>query len=96
MMDDTKRIKIESKCQMSPYTLEYAMNMDEEDALSQFRNEFNIPLAKDVIKKYATDNKETGIQELLKGIDDKKECLYLVGNSLGLQPKKVILITIHG
>ena len=69
---------------MSP---DFAKKLDEVDPLASFRSEFNIPLARDVIKK-ANENKTEQV-DLLGGVDSKKECIYMTGNSLGLQPKKV-------
>jgi kynureninase len=45
-------------------TFEYAKQLDEQDSLKHFRNQFYIPIV------------------------NGKECIYLTGNSLGLQPKK--------
>ena len=45
-------------------TLSYAQQLDEQDSLKHFRDQFYIPIV------------------------NGKECIYLTGNSLGLQPKK--------
>jgi kynureninase len=46
-------------------SIDFAIAMDVEDPLRQYRNQFFIPAA-----------------------GDRKECIYLAGNSLGLQPRK--------
>jgi kynureninase len=46
-------------------SLDFAIAMDAEDPLRQYRNQFLIPAA-----------------------GERKECIYLAGNSLGLQPRK--------
>ncbi|RXM28323.1 Kynureninase [Acipenser ruthenus] len=54
-----------------------ALHLDEHDALQHLRQHFLVPKVKDL--PY-TD---------LSCVDEKEECVYLVGNSLGLQPKHV-------
>src|SRR5438105_9085493 len=46
-------------------SIDFAIALDAEDPLRQYRNQFFIPAA-----------------------GDRKECIYLAGNSLGLQPRK--------
>ncbi len=47
-------------------SIDFAIALDAEDPLRQYRNQFLIPAA-----------------------GDRKECIYLAGNSLGLQPRQV-------
>eukprot|EP00045_Choanoeca_perplexa_P013694 m.155985 g.155985 ORF g.155985 m.155985 type:complete len:456 (+) comp16428_c0_seq1:44-1411(+) len=55
---------------------EFAALMDEADPLKRFRSEFNIPKNKDLTPTDTTL------------VDPEEECVYLCGNSLGLQPKR--------
>ena len=87
-MDEIK--KVETSFQIPAITREFAEKMDKQDVLSTFRSEFNIPLARDVITKAAENMSEAEVAELLEGVSDEKECLYMTGNSLGLQPKKAL------
>ncbi|KAL1311416.1 hypothetical protein AAFC00_001578 [Neodothiora populina] len=50
----------------------YAAELDKSDALADLRKEFHIPTRGDISGQ----------------TDDKEECTYLCGNSLGLQPKR--------
>lgn len=61
-------------------SLEYAQRMDFEDPLQRFRSEFIIPSVSDLTRK------------TLAAIDGEapsaEPCIYLCGNSLGLQPRR--------
>jgi kynureninase len=66
---------------LGDYSREYAAALDEKDALKQFRDEFIIPSKKDLARKtLATD---------LENDQSDPRCLYLCGNSLGLQPRNL-------
>ncbi|XP_033861919.1 kynureninase-like isoform X1 [Acipenser ruthenus] len=54
-----------------------ALHLDEHDALQHLREHFLVPKVKDLP---CID---------FSCVDEKEECVYLVGNSLGLQPKNV-------
>ena len=58
---------------------EYAESLDAQDPLRQFRKEFIIPTKADLKRK-----------TLHRSIDEaeSEECIYLCGNSLGLQPRR--------
>ncbi|KAH7241920.1 pyridoxal phosphate-dependent transferase [Fusarium tricinctum] len=58
-----------------------AVELDSNDALRHTRDEFNIPSKADVARKTLLSHDTTGV-------DDK--AIYLVGNSLGLQPKRTV------
>ena len=52
---------------------QFAKAMDAHDALASFRSEFLVPT----------------VGSILGGGEDATPCVYLTGNSLGLQPKGV-------
>ena len=81
--------KVEEFFQLSAMSPNFAKKLDKLDPLADFRSEFNIPLARDVIKKSNEKKNEAEIIDLLERVDSKKQCIYMTGNSLGLQPKKV-------
>ncbi|KAL4965574.1 kynureninase [Aspergillus stella-maris] len=62
------------------FTKEYAASLDAQDPLHHFREEFIIPSAKDLKRKTLSPSEAT---------DDSSDarCIYLCGNSLGLQPR---------
>ncbi|KAL4783393.1 pyridoxal phosphate-dependent transferase [Aspergillus varians] len=62
------------------FTREYAASLDAQDPLRQFREEFIIPSAKDLKRKTIDPSQAS---------DDSSDsrCIYLCGNSLGLQPR---------
>ncbi|EAW18621.1 kynureninase [Aspergillus fischeri NRRL 181] len=59
---------------------EYAELLDAHDPLRRFRDEFIVPSKKDLKRKTLFPNDET--EET-----SDEECIYLCGNSLGLQPR---------
>ncbi|KAI9368822.1 pyridoxal phosphate-dependent transferase [Aspergillus egyptiacus] len=62
------------------FTREYATSLDEQDPLRQLREEFIIPSTKD-LKRKTLDPYRTAEDP------SEKRCIYLCGNSLGLQPR---------
>lgn len=62
------------------FTREYAASLDAHDPLSKFRDEFIIPSAKDLKRKTLDPSQAS---------DDPSDarCIYLCGNSLGVQPR---------
>ncbi|KAF5543195.1 kynureninase 1 [Fusarium napiforme] len=60
---------------------DHALELDSNDALRHTRDEFNIPSKADVARKTLPTSDSTDA-------DDK--AIYLVGNSLGLQPKRTL------
>ncbi|CRG86764.1 kynureninase [Talaromyces islandicus] len=63
------------------YNREYAAALDEKDDLKQFRDEFIIPSKKDLARKTLAAD--------LENDQSDPRCLYLCGNSLGLQPRNL-------
>lgn len=63
------------------YNREYAAALDEKDDLKQFRDEFIIPSKKDLARKTLAGDIENDQSD--------PRCLYLCGNSLGLQPRNL-------
>ncbi|KUL87184.1 hypothetical protein ZTR_05658 [Talaromyces verruculosus] len=63
------------------YKREYAEALDERDPLKSYRDQFIIPSKKDLLRKKLVDTEG----------DDESDprCIYLCGNSLGLQPKNL-------
>uniref|UniRef100_UPI00358E5B68 kynureninase isoform X2 n=1 Tax=Myxine glutinosa TaxID=7769 RepID=UPI00358E5B68 len=55
----------------------FARYLDSNDPLHSFRQRFHVPLVKDIPKS------DLGL------VNGKEPCVYMAGNSLGLQPKKV-------
>ena len=84
--------KIEDFFKISAMSHNFAEKLDRFDPLAAFRSEFNIPLARDVIRKAAEKKTEAEVTNLLK-VASQKECIYMTGNSLGLQPKKVYKVS---
>ncbi|KAL2872482.1 kynureninase [Aspergillus lucknowensis] len=66
------------------FTREYAVSLDAQDPLRHLREEFIIPSAKDLKRKYLDP-----YQGSYAVVDDSSDprCIYLCGNSLGLQPR---------
>ncbi|KAG2412401.1 hypothetical protein HFD88_009958 [Aspergillus terreus] len=62
------------------FTKEYAESLDAQDPLRKFRDEFIIPSKKDLKRTVLATDENT---------DDSTDprCIYLCGNSLGLQPR---------
>ncbi|KAH6994126.1 pyridoxal phosphate-dependent transferase [Fusarium venenatum] len=58
---------------------DYAVQLDSDDVLRHTRDEFNIPSKADVARKTLPSGNST---------DANDKAIYLVGNSLGLQPKR--------
>ncbi|KAJ9255808.1 hypothetical protein DTO207G8_2825 [Paecilomyces variotii] len=61
------------------YSKEYAQSLDKQDPLRDFRDEFIIPSKKDLKRKTLAVTEEESLSD--------PRCIYLCGNSLGLQPK---------
>uniref|UniRef100_A0A8C4RAZ3 Kynureninase n=1 Tax=Eptatretus burgeri TaxID=7764 RepID=A0A8C4RAZ3_EPTBU len=55
----------------------FARHLDSNDPLHSFRQRFHVPLVKDIPKS------DLGL------VNGEEQCVYMAGNSLGLQPKKV-------
>ncbi|KAM9328211.1 kynureninase isoform 2-T3 [Pholidichthys leucotaenia] len=68
--------KVSDSLGCSPTSAEVAHYFDKHDELQHLRKNFVVPRIKDL---------PTSDLEL---VDGEKECIYLVGNSLGLQPRK--------
>lgn len=67
---------------MTPPTTEsYAIEQDRADLLRVFRAEFRIPKTADIVRTAGGPSPTVGTRE------DNDECIYLVGNSLGLMPR---------
>ncbi|CAM1510163.1 Fc.00g004980.m01.CDS01 [Cosmosporella sp. VM-42] len=64
-----------------PYGEELAKRLDEQDGLKHLRDEFNIPSKADISRTTLPSASSNTAED-----DDK--AIYLVGNSLGLQPKR--------
>ncbi|CAG2171465.1 unnamed protein product [Oppiella nova] len=63
---------------------EFARHMDEEDRFASFRDQFVFPLKKDLPYECS----QLGVRHsLVRLFDETEECLYLCGQSLGLEPK---------
>ncbi|KAK1774770.1 pyridoxal phosphate-dependent transferase [Copromyces sp. CBS 386.78] len=69
-------------------TQEYAQSLDAQDELRHFRHEFIIP-TRGSLKKKALDGTIPGVPTAGTTTEADKPCIYLVGNSLGAQPKAV-------
>jgi kynureninase len=70
------------------FDFQFALNLDQEDPLKAFRQQFCIPYAKDV-----SSTKRHGSHEAAESgnasdaiFKPDERCVYLCGNSLGLQP----------
>ena len=61
-------------------TRQYAESMDAQDPLRHLRKEFIIPTKADLKRKTLAKPQR----------EDSEECVYLCGNSLGLQPRRTI------
>ncbi|KAI1971793.1 Kynureninase (L-kynurenine hydrolase) [Ophidiomyces ophidiicola] len=60
------------------FTREYAQSLDAQDALRTFRDEFIIPSKADLKRETLA---------IPEGESPSEDCIYLCGNSLGIQPK---------
>lgn len=69
------------ECLQYEDSLQYARKMDEQDPLRRFRSQFHFPTRATIAKTSST----TGSVHLSDGDEN---CIYLTGNSLGLQPHK--------
>ncbi|KAL8677993.1 MAG: hypothetical protein Q9186_005623 [Xanthomendoza sp. 1 TL-2023] len=65
------------------YTKDEALALDASDTLRHLRSEFIIPTKDDLRRKTLSYNASTEITE-----DNEQPCIYLCGNSLGLQPRR--------
>lgn len=73
----------------------YAESLDERDPLRRFRGEFIIPKKAVVVEAmlssqhgdHAGDAGDAAEVEVVDAGDKEEECVYLCGNSLGLQPR---------
>ncbi len=82
-------------------SLEYATAMDKADSFHSFRNQFSIPL-RSAIDEYQAEKKSShkasaaagaaaaGASDSKQSAPSDNECIYLCGNSLGLQPKRAM------
>ncbi|PKS13308.1 hypothetical protein jhhlp_000079 [Lomentospora prolificans] len=68
------------------FSREHATSLDQKDALNFTRNEFIIPTKAEALSKYLPERGTTSVDQ--NQGDVSKPCTYLVGNSLGLQPKR--------
>ncbi|OXB68687.1 hypothetical protein ASZ78_005878, partial [Callipepla squamata] len=77
-----------SRLRCSPADKKLAVHLDEEDELKHLRECFYIPKVKDLppSENYNYSERVGGDLTLVNG---EESCVYFVGNSLGLQPKKV-------
>jgi kynureninase len=66
--------------QSNIFAANYAQKRDEQDPLSRLRDDFIIPRKSDV--------KSNTIRRKSDGGEEDESCVYLCGNSLGLQPKR--------
>jgi len=67
---------------------ERARVLDGEDKLSSIRSEFNIPLKTQIASTRLEEATVTDEAKNDNDGDDDSKCVYLCGNSLGLQPKR--------
>lgn len=68
--------------EIKPLDISYAISQDAADPLSRFRSYFHIPTKSDLTRPtLAKDPAATSLE-------DNSECIYLLGHSLGLQPKR--------
>lgn len=66
-----------------------ARALDQSDALASTRGEFNIPTRAQIASSRLSDPGPASAEsEFGQGRDETAECVYLCGNSLGLQPKR--------
>ncbi|KAJ1854778.1 Kynureninase (L-kynurenine hydrolase) [Coemansia sp. RSA 1822] len=72
-MDKLRAVAVESGAGL--VSAQFACEMDSRDSLAHLRSEFVVPKVNQVGGESGTDNED-------------KECIYLCGNSLGLQPKR--------
>lgn len=77
------------------FTREYAASLDAQDPLHGFRDEFIIPSTKDLKRKSLETSQgnpsvriETPLTVIASDESDPR-CIYLCGNSLGLQPRGI-------
>ncbi|KAI9673410.1 MAG: Kynureninase (L-kynurenine hydrolase) [Caeruleum heppii] len=71
------------------FTVEYAQTLDQRDPLRHLRDEFIIP-SKRVLRSKAVPGRDQNLD------DPQDSCIYLCGNSLGLQPRRTApLINAH-
>ncbi|KAK0711373.1 pyridoxal phosphate-dependent transferase [Lasiosphaeris hirsuta] len=63
-----------------------AQALDQEDPLAFTRSEFNIPTVADIASTRLADPGSKGSSEMRES--ESAKCIYLCGNSLGLQPKR--------
>ncbi|KAI4831478.1 hypothetical protein KUCAC02_001018 [Chaenocephalus aceratus] len=68
--------KVSSSLGCSPTSAEVADHLDKQDPLRALRGEFLLPTVADLPPSD------------LSKVKGSQECIYMVGNSLGLQPKK--------
>jgi kynureninase len=82
---------------MVPLSRGYAKDLDENDELKHFREEFIIPSKADLKSKTVDASRRwssgvSGVTQLMSSADqghsDQESCIYLCGHSLGLQPKR--------
>lgn len=80
MVEDTPPLEVLQKkakeFNTEMHSVSFAKKMDAEDPLSHLRDEFCMPKMKDI----------PSVDKSL--IDPEEDCVYMCGNSLGLQPKK--------
>ena len=87
-----------SLCSFDKNSLDYALDCDAKDPLKEFQNEFLFP-PPHVHNQVSSDTTINGSpsdsspSSVLKTVERSK-CIYLCGNSLGLQPKGRIILYI--
>lgn len=71
------------------FTEEYARLLDAKDHLRHLREEFIIPSKDDLKRKTLSKSNGTSTsQDQANGKSSSPSCIYLCGNSLGLQPRR--------
>ncbi len=65
----------------NPTTEAQAIEQDRADPLRAYRGEFRVPTVGDIVRVAGGPSPSVAVRE------DREECVYLVGNSLGLMPR---------
>ncbi|EAS33333.2 kynureninase [Coccidioides immitis RS] len=77
-MVDSSKAPLPFRDSALSFKREYAESLDAQDPLREFRNQFIIPSKADLKRKSLA---------VAEGESPSSDCIYLCGNSLGLQPK---------
>lgn len=75
--------------ELSIFTEDFALTEDAKDSLRHLRNEFIVPTKDDLKnKRYEPAEKTSGHENCSATSIQPQPCIYLCGNSLGLQPRR--------